>query len=100
MIPSALLTDTVVFEDYEGEGAYGGVFAAPRSVRCIADAMTRLVVNDKGEQVVSQLTLRVRPGDEAAPESQVTYGDRVSRVIAVRTRKAAGRAFCAEVVCS
>ena len=49
-IPRRLLTDAVSVLTYQGEGAYGPVFAAKSvSVSCRAEAERQLVRNANGE---------------------------------------------------
>ena len=82
-IRRSLLKDTVHVESFDGEGAYGPLFASSVSVRCNVDNTVRLVRNSNGEEVVSQATLLVHPADASlfTPESRVAIDTRKSFVI-------------------
>jgi hypothetical protein len=102
-IPRRLLTDTVSVLTYQGEGAYGPVFAAKSvSVSCRAEAERQLVRNANGEEVVSELRLFVHP-DDAAPVtvgSLVTFAGRQSTVLGVSPKARPGEVHHVEVSCT
>jgi hypothetical protein len=102
-IPRRLLTDAVSVLTYQGEGAYGPVFAAKSvSVACRAEAERQLVRNANGEEVVSELRLFVHPAD-ADPlvvGSLVTFRERQSTVLAVAPMTRPGETVYVEVTCS
>lgn len=68
---------------YQGDGAYGPVYAASVDVNVAVSEGRRLVRNSQGDQVVSETTLYAHPDDypTLTPESQVTVKGRTSRLI-------------------
>ena len=83
-IPHEALRETITVEDYEGSGAYGATFAAPRSVRASVQNTDRLLVDTHGRQVLSNILILIRP--EAGPvpvESKLTWGAETLRVVRV-----------------
>lgn len=81
----------VTVEAYQGDGAYGPVYAAPATVRCFVDDKRRLVRTAEGDEAVSETTLYV--GDLTAdipPESRVTVNGRTTTVLTVSRLDGAG----------
>lgn len=61
-IPGVLTPHTVIIRDKTGDGAYGPIFDAPRTVtRCRVEDQTRLVRDTDGHEVVSSTRLFLRP---------------------------------------
>ncbi|MFE9645316.1 hypothetical protein ACFYO0_14605 [Streptomyces sp. NPDC006365] len=83
VIPGYLLRHEVVVEPYEGDSAYGPVYAAPVTVRCFLEEKNRLVRDKDGREVTSSSTFRCRLGAvDAPPDSRVTLpGGRQTTVI-------------------
>lgn len=86
VIPGFLLRHTVAVEAYQGDSAYGEVYAAPVAVRCFLEQRTRTVRNPTGQEVVSSGTLYARLDEALAvclAESRVTLpGGATTLVIA------------------
>lgn len=80
----------VVVEAYEGSGAYGPVYAAPATVRCLVEDDRRMVRDDGGREVISETTLYGPLSTVCPPESRVTLPaslavpSRVATVIVTR----------------
>jgi adenosyl cobinamide kinase/adenosyl cobinamide phosphate guanylyltransferase len=93
---------TVSVETWQGEGAYGAVYAAPVDIVCNVDSTTRLVRNANGEEVVSEVTLEVKYTDAAAfaPESRVTISGRVSTVLSASPKQFKGQVVYVKVSCT
>lgn len=91
-LPHRWLRHTVAIEPYEGDSAYGPVYAGPVVVRCFLDEKNRLVRNSEGHEVTSTSTFYCRLGAiNAPPQSKVTLPDgRVTTVIAQMKRDGAG----------
>ncbi|MBB4915094.1 hypothetical protein [Streptosporangium saharense] len=90
VLPDWLLRHTAVVEPFEGDSAYGPVYGAPVTVRCLADDERRRVRDSKGDEVVSEITLYMEPGVRCPAGSQVTVNGRTTTVIAFRIRDAGG----------
>lgn len=86
-IPAVLLPHTVTVHPYLGTGAYGDVWGAPVVVREVfVEDRRRLVRNQSGEELVSESTVRTRPGVRIPVGSKVTVWqgtplERTGRVI-------------------
>jgi hypothetical protein len=78
---------SVTVETFEASGAFGDVFADPVTVSGFMDGSRRLVRNATGEEVVSESTFfaNVTYGPLFTPDSKVTFGSTVSRVINANT---------------
>lgn len=90
-LPGWLQRHEVTVEAYQGDGAYGAVYAAPVTVRCMVDDRRRLVRTAEGDEAVSETTLYV--GDLTAdipPESRVTVNGRTTTVLGVSRHDGAG----------
>lgn len=83
MIPDYLLVHTLQIEPYLGSGAYGDQFGAARSVRCYYEGKRRLVRDGDGNEVVSEATVYVNPGEDIPDGSRVRIFGRDSHVITV-----------------
>ncbi|SDL17994.1 hypothetical protein SAMN04488074_109209 [Lentzea albidocapillata subsp. violacea] len=86
-IPAVLLPHTVTVRPYLGTGAYGDVWGDPVVVREVfVEDRRRLVRNQSGEELVSESTVRTRPGVRIPVSSKVTVWqgtplERTGRVI-------------------
>ncbi|WP_052684574.1 hypothetical protein [Lentzea aerocolonigenes] len=86
-IPAVLLPHTVTVHPYLGTGAYGDVWGNPVVVREVfVEDRRRLVRNQSGEELVSESTVRTRPGVRIPVGSKVTVWqgtplERTGRVI-------------------
>ncbi|WP_439662856.1 hypothetical protein ACSHWB_16240 [Lentzea sp. HUAS TT2] len=86
-IPAVLPPHTVTVRPYLGTGAYGDVWGDPVVVREVfVEDRRRLVRNQSGEEVVSESTVRTRPGVRIPVGSKVTVWqgtslERTARVI-------------------
>jgi len=97
----SLLKDTVTVRPYSGEGAYGPVYGAARTVRCDLDDTRRLVVTAAGDEVVTQATLTVHPDDAPlfVPESTIVIAGQDSRVLTAGAQLFRGRPAYVKVTC-
>ncbi len=67
-LPRVLTPHTVTVEDKTGDGAYGPVFAAARTVRrCRVEDKRSLVRDSDGQEVVSMARLFLRPESGPVP---------------------------------
>lgn len=81
----AQMGQTVTVEAYEGEGAYGPIYAPPVTVRMLVDHARRLVRDSTGAEVTSETTLRAPLSTRAPAHSRVTLpGGTTSIVITAR----------------
>lgn len=101
-IRRSLLKDTVTVETYQGEGAYGAVYAAAVSVRVNVDGTRRLVRDASGAEVIAEATLSVHPSDASlfAPESRLTINGYTSKVINANLQTFRGSTVYLKVACS
>jgi hypothetical protein len=87
MIPAALLPHRITVRPYLGSGPYGDVFADPVTVRrAFVEDRRRLVRSADGDEVISETTVRTRPGEHIPVRSLVTVWagtphERTGRVI-------------------
>ncbi|MFJ3173792.1 hypothetical protein ACIPJK_23835 [Streptomyces roseus] len=82
VIPSWLLRHTVTIEAYQGDSAYGPLYADPVTVRAFVEEKARTVRNATGEEVVASTTVYLLPSQACPPESRVTVpGGRTASVI-------------------
>lgn len=103
MQPTAgLFRDSVSVEAYSGENAYGPVYATAATVACRCSSQRQMVRNTDGEEVVSELTIYVRPADSTAftPGARVTYATRTSIVLGVAPLGRPGQTDLVKVTCS
>lgn len=100
-IPKRLLRDSISVQTYSGDGAYGPVPSAAVTVLGKVSMTRQLVRNKDGEEVVSEMTVYVRPNDAAyfPPESLVTADGRTSKVIALAVQGRPGEPVLARVTC-
>ncbi|MFI6317281.1 hypothetical protein ACIBG8_07170 [Nonomuraea sp. NPDC050556] len=89
-LPGWLLRHTAVIKPFEGDSAYGPVYGPPVAVRCLADDERRMVRDDKGVEVVSEITIYMLPGTRCPSGSQVTVNGRTTTVLASYTRDGGG----------
>lgn len=90
-LPGWLQRHTVEVEAYLGDGAYGPIYAAPVTVRCLIDDTRRLVRNANGDEVTAETTLYVGDLDaNIPPESRVTVNGRTTTVLSVSRHDGAG----------
>ncbi|MHA4819329.1 hypothetical protein ACXZ65_33825 [Streptomyces aculeolatus] len=88
-LPRWLMPHRVVVEAYEGTGAYGPVYSAPVTVRCLLDEQTRMVRSSTGDEVTSTSTAYAPLSTTAPPKSRITLPDgRRTTVIAALRRDA------------
>ncbi|WP_424183850.1 hypothetical protein ACOBQX_17985 [Actinokineospora sp. G85] len=86
-IPAVLLPHTITLRRYLGTGPYGDVHADPVLVRRVfVEDRRRLVRSSTGEEVISETTVRTRPGVYVPVGSLVTVWagtphERTARVI-------------------
>ena len=101
-IRRSLLKDSVTVAAYEGEGAYGAVYADAVTVPCAIDATRRLVRTSDGVEAVSEATLFAHPDSLGVllPESLVTIDGRSSRVLAVSSQTLHGKSVFVKVACA
>lgn len=72
----------MTIEDLTGEGAYGPAFAAPREVRCSAQQTASTITEWKGEQIVVNWMVIIRPEDGPVPVgSKVTIDGDTYRIV-------------------
>jgi hypothetical protein len=101
-IPQRLLRETVSVAPLVGEGAYGPVYGEIVDVPCRASHLRQLVRNASGEEVVSELTLYVKPSDayHFPVGSTVECDGYASTVLAVAAQGRPGEIFMVRVTCS
>ena len=96
-----LFTQTVSVETLTGQGAYGDVFADPRTVQCFVQDRTKWTRDAQGEEVVSTSTIYAPIGaspdtpptaGQFTPGSRVTLAGRTAYVISVARQDSAGPA--------
>jgi hypothetical protein len=78
---------SAVVETLTGAGAYGDVFAAASTDTGYLEGSTKLVRDQTGQQVVSSSTwyTDLANAPKYTPDSRVTAGGRVARVVGVNT---------------
>ena len=86
-VPAVLLPHAVIIRHYLGTGPYGDQHADPITVRRVfVEDRRRLVRSSTGEEVISETTVRARPGERIPVGSLVTVwagtpNERAGRVI-------------------
>ncbi|GAA3144941.1 hypothetical protein Ppa06_58230 [Planomonospora parontospora subsp. parontospora] len=90
LLPQWLMRHTATIRPFLGDGAYGPVFGEEVTERCLADDERRLVRDADGTEVVSDLTLYMRPGVVCPPGSEVTVNGRTTTVIVSHARDGGG----------
>ncbi|MFI6485157.1 hypothetical protein ACIBH1_45115 [Nonomuraea sp. NPDC050663] len=90
LLPDWLLRHTAVIRPHLGAGAYGPVFGDASTEPCLADDERRMVRDEKGAEVVSEITLYMRPGVVCPAGSEVTVNGRTTTVIASYVRDGGG----------
>ncbi|MEV4806765.1 hypothetical protein AB0K18_42795 [Nonomuraea sp. NPDC049421] len=88
MLPEWLLQHEATIEPYLGDGAYGPVWGAAVTVRCLVDDERRLVRDEQGLEVVSDTTIFFPPGTVCPAGSRVTVNDRSITAITAFNRDA------------
>ncbi len=99
----ATMRNTVVgVRTCSGNSGYGPVLETSTNKTVAVDQTRKLVRDESGEEVVSELTFSVAPADEASftPHSEVTLGTRTCLVIAVSPKDFRGYVVDVEVNCS
>jgi hypothetical protein len=78
---------SAVVETLTGAGAYGDVFTPPSTDSGYLEGSTKLVRDQTGQQVVSSSTwyTDLANAPKYTPDSRVTAGGRVARVVGVNT---------------
>lgn len=71
-IPAVLRSKTIQVKNRTGEGAYGPVHAAERTVKCQLDWKRRMVRGSNGNDVITTATLRFDPAENIPVESLIT----------------------------
>lgn len=116
-IRRSMLKDQVTVETYNGEGAYGPILAAARTVWCNVDETRRLVRDANGDETVSEATLHLHPRTRTVPaegqvqetvdplevftpESAVVIRGRATRVITCKPHTLRGTTAMVEVTCA
>ncbi|MEV1167341.1 hypothetical protein [Nonomuraea sp. NPDC049784] len=90
MLPDWLLRHEAVIEPFEGDGAYGPIYGAAVTVKCLVDDERRLVRDAQGAETVSDTTIFFPPGTRCPEGSRVTVNSRVTTVIASYARDGGG----------
>ncbi|WP_424533634.1 hypothetical protein ACOZ38_25195 [Sphaerisporangium viridialbum] len=90
ILPDWLLRHEAMIEPFEGDGAYGAVYGAPFTERCLIDDERRLVRDAQGVEVVSDTTFIFRPGVRCPEGSKVTANGRETTVITSFARDGGG----------
>lgn len=85
-VPASWFTEPAVVEAYEGDGAYGPVYAGPVTLLCHVDSRRVLTRNAEGDEVTGEQTLRFGPDAQGriAPESRVNVHGRPAQVLTVK----------------
>lgn len=91
-LPGFLLRHTVVIEPYLGQGGNGASYGPAVTVRCFRDDARRQVLNDRGEQVISEGVCYCPPGTTAPPMSRLSGlpNGKVTYVISSKLRDGGG----------
>ncbi len=98
MIPTAVLPQTAVIEDYLGTTGQGAqAFAAPDTVRCRDMAKRRTVRNANGVDIIAESSVLIRPRSVPV-ESRVTIGDDVYEVAGTVDHDELGRPHSTELI--
>lgn len=72
-IPRVLLPHRVAVEVYEGQGAYGPIYADPVTVRAYVEDARRVVRRQQdGAEVISESTVRTAPHHVIPAQSRIT----------------------------
>jgi hypothetical protein len=72
-LPAVFLPHSIIVRRYVGTGPYGDVFADPVIVRrAFVEDRRRLVRSATGEELISETTVRTRPGEHIPVGSKVT----------------------------
>ncbi|WP_431928521.1 hypothetical protein [Nonomuraea jabiensis] len=90
MLPDWLLRHEASIEPFEGDGAYGPIYGAAVTVKCLVDDERRLVRDAQGAETVSDTTIFFPPGTRCPEGSRVTVNGRVTTVIASYARDGGG----------
>lgn len=80
-LPAFLKQHTIQIEAFSGEGGAGPVYDASVTVKGFVDFKRRLIRNPDGSDLISSATIYIDPGVTVTPESRITYGGRVMRVV-------------------
>lgn len=82
--PRSLLRERITIEPFEGESAYGPRYGDPVvDVPARVEGKRRTVSVAGGDDVISSASATIRPDLTVLPESRVTHGARVYRVLDV-----------------
>jgi hypothetical protein len=81
---------TILVEPYLGAGGDGPRYGPAVTVDCFYDEARKKVRDALGAEVISEATAYTRLNETIPVESRITFGDRVSYVIAVKRRDGAG----------
>ncbi|TDC87591.1 hypothetical protein E1292_46580 [Nonomuraea deserti] len=90
LIPEWVFTHEAAIEAFLGDGAYGPIFAAPVTERCLVDDERKLVRNAEGSETVSDTTIFFPDGAHCPEGSRVTVNGRTTTVIASHNRNGGG----------
>ncbi|MEU6778554.1 hypothetical protein ABZ912_05075 [Nonomuraea angiospora] len=90
MLPDWLFRHEASIEPFEGDGAYGPIYGAAVTVKCLVDDERRLVRDAQGAETVSDTTIFFPPGTRCPEGSRVTVNGRVTTVIASYARDGGG----------
>ncbi|MEQ4717914.1 hypothetical protein [Nonomuraea sp. B19D2] len=90
MLPDWLLRHEALIEPFLGDGAYGPIFGAAVTAKCLVDDERRLVRDAQGAETVSDTTIFFPPGTRCPEGSRVTVNGRVTTVIASYARDGGG----------
>lgn len=81
-IPRSILRQSATVEPYEGEtGAGGPSYGSPVTVICLIQPHQSLVFGPNSRRVQSRALMFLLPGAVIPPESRVTFGGTIYRVI-------------------
>ena len=98
-VPGSWFAEEVQVRGYGGEGSWGPVYGDTVTVLADIDATRQLVRSGGGDEVVSEVTLRLPPSavDVITPESEVVVRGRVTRALTVRPMTVRGDVVYVEV---
>lgn len=95
-----LLHQTATVERYEGDGAYGPVYADPATIACRVEQGTQLVRDAQGDEVVSSVRLYTTMDVDPIPaESRVTVDGTATTVLTTETAFGLSSAHHRKITC-
>ncbi len=92
------LKDIVSVETYSGDAGRGPRFGAARQVRAQVQYKRQVIVDEEGQDVVSELTIITDGKEDITVQSRITYDGKTSRAVQVHQHKDRGLPVLLEVI--